>query len=149
MSFLTDLVEGFAQLLVANVNSAQNLAWAPTGVYPADKTGLFVAAVPPTPNRIVTLTPYPLSDDPSLSDSEIGMQIRSRSAAEDPRDVFALDDAIFDALAGNYPLDLATGIRVVTLTRSSSVSLGQDDNRRWQWASSYPLSLHRPSLHRV
>jgi hypothetical protein len=147
MSFLTDLVTGFAALLDG---ASIGLTWNADGsAYAVDETGIYVGNAPLDVDRAVVLMPYPLTDDPSLSDSEVGMQVRSRSAAQDPRDVFDLDDAVADVLLGNYPLDLATGIRVVTLIRSSSVSLGQDDRRRWQWASSYPLSLHRPSLHRV
>lgn len=149
MGALSDLTAGVAAYLAANVEPTQNLDWQPTSAYTADKTGIYVATVPSTPNRIVTLTPYPMGDDPTLSESDVGLQVRSRSAAADPRDVFDLDDAIADVLLGVYPLTLATGVQISTLVRTSAVSLGQDDNQRWNWASSYSLHVHRPSLHRV
>lgn len=162
MSYLTDLVEGFAQLLAAG---NLGLVWSPSGVYTdgldygqgpygsgdfgTGGTAIVVMAIPQSPSRLVSLTPYLLGDNPTLSDSDAGLQIRSRSAAADPRDVFDLDDSIADFLLGNFPLLLPTGISVSTLVRSSAVSLGQDDSKRWEWSSNYALQLHRPSLHRV
>ena len=149
MSFDTDVIEGFAQLLVADVDPAQNLDWQPEGVYDPGKTGIYALAVPPLPNRIVTLATYGLGDDPVYADSDVGLQIRTRSAGEDPRDVQDLDEAIADVLVGRFPMTLPTGIRVQTLIRSSSTSLGQDANKRWMRVSNYPLSLHHPAPHRL
>lgn len=145
VSFLGQLTEGFAQLLAdANIG----LSYTANGVYPAGQTGIYIMAVPVTPDRVVTLTPYPSGDDPTLSNSTIGLQIRSRSAGADPRDVMSIDDAVADVLLGNFPLILPTGITVTSLTRGSGVSMGQDDSKRWSWASSYHLGVHRPGLHR-
>lgn len=149
MSALTDLVEGFAQLLAAEVDPAQNLTWQTDGAYPDGVTGIFVMKVPQAPDRVLTLTPYPLGDDPVFADSLVGMQVRSRSTGQDPRDVYALDDAAADVLLGNYPRTLPNGVRVQTLTRISAVSLGQDNLDRWEWASSYRASVHRPGPHRL
>lgn len=146
MSFLNDLVTGVAELLA---DSSIGLTWQPSGAYAAGATGIFIMAVPASPNRLVTLSAFVLSDDASLSDSEIGLQIRSRSAGADPRDVYTLDDSIAGVLLGNYPLTLPTGIRIVTLIRSSATPLGQDDRQRFEWASSYTLQVHRPSTHRT
>lgn len=149
-SFLTDLCEGVAEYLAA---AGLGLSYPPpdSGVYAATQTGISIMAVPPTPNRLVVLTPYPLGDDPTLSNSRIGMQIRTRSAGADPRDVLALDDAIADQLLGNYPLRLPTGVHIGTLTRTSAVSLGQDDATppRWGWSSNYRLTVYRPGPHRL
>jgi hypothetical protein len=52
-----------------------------------------------------SLTFYPTSDDPALSDSEVGLQVRTRGVPNNRDDVDALDDAIFDFLQ-NATLDL-------------------------------------------
>lgn len=146
--FLTDLATGFAVLLA--VDDALGLTWRPNGsMYTADELGVTVMAVPPSPDGLVTVSPYPLSDDATFADSDIGLQIRSRAAGEDPRTVLDLDDAIADALLGRWPLTLSTGIRVVTLERSSSASFGQDAAKRWSRSSNYLLRLHRPGTHRL
>ena len=146
MSFTTDVGEGFAQLLAAEVTG---LAWQTTGTYAANVTGIYIAVVPPTPNRIVTLTVYGLGDDAAYAESTTGMQVRTRSAAADPRDVHDLDDAIADALLGRYPMTLPNGIRVETLIRTSATPLGQDDNQRWEHTANYSLGLYRPGAHRL
>lgn len=143
---LTSFSEGFAQLLAA---ASIGLTWSPDGLYTTGQTGIWIARVPTAPpNRVLTLTPYPLTDEPVSAMSEIGLQVRTRSAGPDPRDVFTLDDAVADALLGNFPLVLPNGIRVSTLIRSSSGSLGQDDAHLWNWASNYTAAVNRPSPHR-
>lgn len=143
-SFLGDFAEGFAQLLTA---AGLGLSYADT--YTAGQTGIGLMKFPLELDNAVALAPYPLTDSPALNSSEIGLQIKTRMAGEDPRAVWALDDAIANFLLGNYPLTLPTGVRIVTLQRTSSGSLGQDDAKRWNWTSNYPCSVYRPSLHRV
>lgn len=146
MSYRTDVGEGFARLLADEI---AGVAWQTSGVYLGDITGIYIAVVPPLPNRIITLTVYGLGDDATLSDSTAGLQVRTRSAAQDPRDVYDLDDAIADCLLGRFPLDLPNGVHVQTLVRSSDTPLGQDDNQRWEHVSNYGLGLHRPGTHRL
>lgn len=146
MSFTTDLLTGAAELLA---DAGIGLTWRATGAYQTGETGIILRAMPPVPDRIVTLSAYDLSDDPTLSDSQKGLQVRSRSGDPDPTDVDSIDDAVADVLLGNYPLTLPTGIRITTLIRSSGVSLGQDDTKRWSTVSNYTLGLWRPSTHRI
>jgi hypothetical protein len=118
-------------------------------VYPSNKTGIFIDRVPPSPNRIITLTCYGLGDDATYADSTFGLQVRSRSVGADPRDAFDLDDAVFDVLAGRWPMTLPNGIHVQTLVRTSHTSLGEDANQRWSRASNYTAEVHRPATHRL
>jgi len=146
VSFTTDVGEGFAQLLAAGVSG---LAWQTSGTYATNVTGIYIAVVPPNPDRIVTLTVYGLGDDATYADSSAGLQVRTRSAGQDPRDAYTLDDAIADVLLGRYPLTLPNGIHVQTLMRTSSTPLGEDDNQRWEHSSNYGLELYRPGTHRL
>lgn len=149
MSFLTDLCEGFAQVIAADADPGQNLLWQSAGAYPSGKTGIFIAHVPPSPSRLLTLTAYWLADDAVYGDSTFGLQARSRSVGQDPRDVYALDDAVADVLLGRWPMTLPTGIRIETLMRSSSTSLGLDAKQRWSHVSNFTGELHRPGPHRL
>lgn len=144
----TDLVDGIAAQLAVTVDG---VSYDPTGAYPTDTTGIFDEVMPDgdsVPDRCVTLTTYPLGDDPTLSDSTVGLQVRVRSAGEDPRDAKDLDDAIFDALQAIAPVTLG-GIRIVNFTRTSGVSLGQDERKRWHRSSNYTLDIWRPSTYRT
>lgn len=143
---LTELCEGFAAYLAAQ---DATLTWAKDGNYTADQTGLFVLAVPPAPDRLVTLTPYPLGDDPTLANSTVGLQVRTR-APGDPRDVLDLDDQLADVLLGNFPLKLANDVQITTLIRTSAVSLGEDTAtpNRWGFTANYRLTVYRPGPHR-
>lgn len=145
MGFQTDLLTGLAVHLAANGIGA----WSPTGAYTAGQTGIVLATVPASPDSIVTITGYGVSDDPSLSDSVQGVQFITRSAGGDPRPVDDLADSIFDLLHGATGLTLTTGVRVTQCLRRSHVSLGQDGNRRWSRSENFYLNVHRPSLNRI
>jgi hypothetical protein len=138
---------GVAQLLAVETDPTLGIDWEPTGAYAAGKTGIYVEVVPATPDRIVTLATYDLGDDAMYADSLVGLQIRTR-AGQDPRDVLDLDEACSAVLNGRWP-DTMGGIQVQTITRTSGVMLGQDDNLRWSRTSNFTCSLHLPATHRL
>ena len=143
--FETNLLTGIAQLLAtANLGT-----WRDTGVYAAAETGIVFDTVPATPDRVITLTDYVVSDDPTLSDSVIGVQVRTRWAGADPRPVKDLDGGIFDALHGLESVTLTGGIHIVSMFRRSGTSMGQDLGNRWGRSSNYYATVHRPSTNRT
>ena len=144
MSFESDLLTGLAQLLA----SAGIGVWRESA-YTAAETGITLDKVPATPDAVVTLSDYTVSDDPTLSDSVIGVQIRTRRAGVDPRPVKDLDGAIFNLIHGMPATTLPGGVRVVSCFRRSGASLGQDANGRWQRSSNFYLQVHRPSTNRT
>lgn len=144
MGYQRDLLEGIAQLLAAEGVGS----WNPNGFYTADQTGIILRTVPSTPDRVIVLATYPVTDDPSLSDSVTGLQVITRWGGADPRPTDDLTDAVFDSLHGRTGVDLATGIRVVEALHRSGTTLGQDQNQRWRTSSNYYLTTHRPSPHR-
>jgi hypothetical protein len=143
--FEVQLLTGIAHLLAdANLGT-----WRDTGVYTAAETGIVFATVPATPDQVITLTPYGVSDDPTLSDSVIGVQVRTRWAGQDPRPVMDLDGSIFNVLHGLEGVTLTGGVRVVScFRRIGPISMGIDTNNRWMWSSSYYATVHRPSQNR-
>lgn len=143
-AFETNLLTGIAQLIVG----AGLGVWRDTGAYAAGDTAIVLDTVPATPDRVITLTDYVVSDDPSLSDSIIGVQVRTRWGGADPRPVKELDGAIFALLHGMPARTLTGGVKVVSCFRNSGVSMGQDSNNRWGRSSSYYTRVHRPSTNR-
>jgi hypothetical protein len=144
MGFKTDLAVGFAELLAA----AGAGTWNASGVYTASQTGIVLRTLPQSPDRVIVLSTYPVDDDPTLSDSVIGLQVTTRWGGPDPRPTDDLDDLVFDQLHGLEGVDLSTGIRVVQCYRRSGASLGQDGNSRWRSSSNFYVDAHRPSTHR-
>lgn len=144
--FTTDLLTGLA----AYLQTAGIGTWNTSGAYSAAQTGIVLGTVPQAPDRIITLTAYPVRDDAALSDSVIGVQVRCRWGGQDPRLVDDLADSIFSALHGITHVTLTGGVKVVQILRQSGpVSLGQDQNGRWSNSSNYYLTVHRPSANRT
>jgi hypothetical protein len=138
--FLTAYTEGFAVLLA---NAGIGLTWHAAGEYAPTEVGIFIAAVPTSPDKLVTLTPTPMDAHPTLTDSRVDLQIRYR-AGQDVRQAWAMRNATRSVLAGRFPVRLPTGVYVSSLVLSYGASLGQDDSRRWSWADNYRTRATEP-----
>jgi hypothetical protein len=145
MGFTRDVLHGVALIL----SGAGVGTYRESGAYLDTETGIVIGKVPQTPAAIIALNPYPLTDDATLSDSVLGMQVRCRVDGQDPRDVTDLTDAVFDVLQAHPSTDLSPTARLLIAERTSGVPLGEDSNGRPEWADSYQLQLHRPSRHRT
>jgi hypothetical protein len=77
--FLTAYTEGFAVLLA---NAGIGLTWHAAGEYAPTEVGIFIAAVPTSPDKLVTLTPTPMDANPTLTDSRVDLQIRYRAGQD-------------------------------------------------------------------
>ena len=142
----TNLLTGIATALAS---AGLELTYQATGAFTALQTALVVGKVPQTPDRLVTLAAYGVQDDPTLSDTITGVQVRTRAQGEDPRPVNDLDSAIFGYLQGKTSWTLSTGIYVVEIHRHSGPSsLGQDDAKRWMLSSNYYATCWRPGTNR-
>lgn len=145
MSFEADLGKGVGLYLAAGGIGV----WRDSGRYSPDETALFYGIVPDKPAQAITVTPYPLGDDPTLSDSRYGVQLRVRGGTRDRRSCDNLADAIFSRMHGLHRERLETGVMVVQSLRSSSVSLGQGSDGLWARTENYYLDVHRLSAHRT
>lgn len=141
----TALLVGLAQ----DLDAAGIAAWSPEAGYPADAVALTLGLVPPTPDRLVTLSGYGVSDDPVLADTTTGVQVRTRWAGPDPTGVDDLADLVFDRWQAAGPLTLPTGVRVVQMHRQSTTSLGQDAQGRWSRSDNYYVDHYQPATHRL
>lgn len=143
--FDVDLLNGVGQLLAAEGVGT----WRNAGIYAAGETAIVIGGLPQTPDRAVGIVSYGVTDDPSLSDSVVGLQITTRWAGQDPRDVARLTTRVFNALHGRINTDLPTGIHVPQILRRSWTSIGQDGNSRWRTVQNFYADVHRPTPHRV
>jgi hypothetical protein len=142
--FLTEYVEGWAQLLATEADPAQGFAWDPAGDYADGQTGIFLHDVPTAPDRVVVLNPTPFDAHPTLTDSRVDLQIRFR-AGTDIREVWAMRNASRDVLAGRFPCRLPTGIYVSVLDFSYGTSLGREPGtRRAEWSDVYRTRVSEP-----
>lgn len=147
-------MSGFRTLLLGGV--AQLLADAGVGVYRSDgsaylptEKAIVIKLVPESPDAIFALSTYPVSDDPSLSDSVIGLQVLTRAGGQDPRVVDDYADAVFDQLHALHDVTLTTGVCIVECLHRSGSSLGQDDLKRWGNTDNYYATVWRPSPNRL
>lgn len=135
-----NLVTGLAQYLA----TAGVGVWRATGVYLPAETAIVYRAVPQTPDRLITLAPYPVATGyQGLADVTEGVQARIRGLV-DPRDCDALGDAVYELLDGATNLTFG-GVRVVHIYRQSHTSLGQDGNGRWESSSNFYVDAMRPT----
>lgn len=146
MSWTGDLLTGLATYLAAGGVGT----WSAAGAYPANTDGaIFLQDVPGSPDRLIVLSDYLVDDDPSLSDSVTGLQVRTRGLPSSPASVDDLEAAVFDRLHGAHGLTLSTGVRINSIVRRSGTRLGVDGNRRHERSSNYLVTAHRPSQHRT
>jgi len=145
------MTSGFDTNLLTGIAVAFNTAgigtWNTTGEFDDDQTGIVLGTIPTSPDRIITLTTYGVSDEVNPS-SVIGVQIRCRWAGADPRPVNDLSDLIFDYLHAKTQWTLSTGVVVVQCLRNSAGTLGQDTNNRWSNVSNYYMDVYRPATNR-
>ena len=144
--FTSDLLSGLATHIAAGGIGA---TYRTSGSYSPLETAVVLGSLPQSPDRVICLTAYGVSDSPNLSDSVLGVQVRCRAEGADKRQVDDIADAVFSLLHGRTGLVLSTGITVVQALRQSAASLGQDEGRRWSTTANYYLTAHRPSTYRT
>ena len=145
-TFESDLEVGVAALLDANGIGV----YSETGPYADSDTGISLGEILPSPDNLITLTSYGVKDDPFLSDSVVGLQVRCRAAGQDRRPSTNMGAAIFSLLQGATGLTLSTGVFVVLCLRQSGMtSLGLDANLRWSNVQNFYLTVHRLSANRT
>lgn len=148
-SFEDAVLDGFANAL-ASSPSARLPYWyehdanvpIPDGVVP-----ITVGTYPDLGRRAsVTLNEYPVSDDPSLSDSVVGVQ--AAIWATNPRERATIVSDLFDRVHGAHSATMGA-VTLVMAVRSTGANVGQDSNERLGRTENYYLTVHRPSPNRT
>ena len=140
-SFLRDLTEGIAALLAPQGFGFMN-ASATHPLYPAKLPAT-------TPAHAVALTVVPLTDEPQRNQSETRLSFLMRSAGDDITDLWAIEAALKNGLAGQFPITLTTGIGITSLAFRASGALTQDDQNRWEFTADYVANHGRVTAHRL
>ena len=149
--YTSRMLRGLAELL-----AARGLAlWSPVDPYPDGTVGVFLRKLPQSPDGAVVLAAYPIgADDPDLTDTLTGINVRVRGAVGDPDGADDLADAIYEVLHGAERLDLA-GITAALVWRQSTTTLGpdsamgEDQARRWDRSDNYRVQAARLTPHRT
>ncbi|MFF0744214.1 minor capsid protein [Streptomyces sp. NPDC004111] len=137
MTYTVDLLDGLARLL----HSAGVGIYRPDGLYAPGETAITIAALPPSPDRCICLSAYPVADSSVLTDTTTGVQARTRAGA-DPREVDALDDQVHGVLHASGP-HLFGAVPVQLVFRVSAAAIGADASGRWERTSNYYARAHR------
>lgn len=93
----------------------------------------------------VTLADYTVSDDPSLSDSVVGVQVTIKAQSRAVVKAIAAD--VFNRYQGRIG-GMLGDVRLVSSRRSSGTSIGVDSDKRQGRVENLYLTVHRPSAHR-
>lgn len=140
MSFELEIADGFAQIAATATGGSY--------VTDGDLTNVAIAVVlgdlPTNPRQAVGVTPYPISDNPAGTDGVLGLQFMMRSPGLDPRPVWTMRDAIYDALSGRTMFTV-NGHPVASLWRPISAPLGPDALGNYEHADTYYLNISRPA----
>lgn len=115
-----------------------NLTWNTTNGLP----NIAYGAMPASPDNAVTVNVYDRSiarDDRGNPDYYV--QFRFRAAGNDPGPVGDMADALAQHLLDQTHVDLTPAVTIRHATRTVSTPVGMDDNKRYERADSYRLSL--------
>ena len=134
----SDLLKGVAQTL----HDASVAVYRPASAYQAGERAITFGTMPDSPDSVLTLATYPLTDEPREALSKVGVQVRSRAAsyltAQD------LNTLIFATLHGLANLDFGT-CHLVQLLRATSIPMGTDAANRWEYSANFYADINPPT----
>lgn len=150
-SFEERLLDGFAATWAAWPEATVPVAYDadPTHAYPtsaSDPIGIYLDRWPEVPEGSISITDYTVTDDPSLSDSVIGVQVMVKH--RDLAVVKAVVSDLFNLFHGRQRGMLGS-VTLVSALRTSGTNAGQDSNERQGRIENYYLTVHRPSANRL
>lgn len=146
-SFEEAVLDGFALVAAANPAAQVRLVYDKTGkvAYGPDQVGIHLDTYPEGARGSVSITDYTVSDDPSLSDSVMGVQVTIKH--QDRQVVRRISGDLFSLFHARQRGMLGT-VTLVSARRASGTNTGQDSSGRLGRIENYYLTLHRPSANR-
>lgn len=136
MSTDVDLLTGIGQLLATSGVGV----WNTTGVFLSTDTAIIAEAMPPTPDRAVVLTLFPVEESPVDTTARWLLQVRTRGLPNQPVDAVTLRGAVKDALNGLTNVTMgATGVTQCIFYTSFPV--GVDDTVRYEHVQKFWLDI--------
>lgn len=146
MGAMRDLAVGFATTIAG---SGIGVYRSDGSAYTAAETAIVFKDMPQAPDRVICLTPVPLTDETVLPQGLVLVQVKMRGLPGNALDVDDLGDAVFDLMQGATNLVFGS-TQVIQILRNSSVPMGVDDSRRWLRTDhfyadlGYPTTAKRP-----
>lgn len=144
------LLEGLAGVL----DAAGVGYWRPDDTYEASdgealQPAIVLIDLPDEPEQVICLTDYPVVDEPGLSDSIVGVQVRTRGG-RNPLEASDLRDGVYGVLHGLRnvvftPVEPATGEAVVIaqIYRQNATPIGPDGQGRYERSENYYVMVNR------
>lgn len=121
--------------------NAQRVANYPTHASNS-KPNVFIGAMPDTPDDAVTINVYDSTiDRDDTGNPDYWVQFRFRAGGSDPRRVSDMADLLAAQLLDHTHIELTPAVHVRHATRTVRTPAGMDQNRRYERADSYRLSL--------
>jgi hypothetical protein len=134
-----DISNGIAAILTGAGIGVLN----PSGVSQPADTAIVMKNVPVSPDRLVTITVVPLTDDVAVTQGQVMVQLRFRGVPNVPLDVDDLGDSVFPLFHGLRSTQMGS-VYVVQCLRQQSVPLGHDAAKRWERADQFYLDVEYP-----
>lgn len=146
-SFEAAVLDGFARRAADWPDAKVRLTYDPDPdhVYDDDQIGIYMDTAPELRTTTVTLAEYSVSDDPSLSDSVVGIQVSIWSPDRDT--IKSISSDLFNQFHGLWSTKLGV-VSLVSCERSSGTNVGQDSQERPGRTENYYATVHRPSPNR-
>lgn len=120
--------------------------WNPAGDYMAGQIGIFLHAVPSSPDQIVALADYGLIDEDGTGDVTVLVQARIRGQANRPTTAKDLRDAWRDRFNGLEHVDFG-GTHITQMFATPGAELGFDQNNRLELTVNFTLQArHQTAL---
>lgn len=115
----------------------------PTATYTPGAAAIVPLNVPAFPDRAVVVNVVPLSDNVTLPEGRVMVQVRVRGAQNAPFDASDMSSAIRDVLHGQSNLDWGA-VKVIQMNRQLSVPNGQDASKRQEQINQFYLDVSFP-----
>lgn len=119
----------------------------PTGAYTAGEIAITLQDIPPEPDRLITVSAYPVPSPAGMQDVTVGVQFRLRGTT-DPFVCQDIYDAIYELLDGAANITLGD-IKVSDVSWRSHAPLGKDANLRWEASTNFYFAAMRRTPNRT
>jgi hypothetical protein len=113
------------------------------GTYGAGVAAIVPLALPVSPDRAIAISVVPLTDNVTLPEGRVMVQVRVRGAQNAPYDASDMSSAIRDVLHGLSNLDWGP-VQVIQMNRQLSVPNGQDSLTRQEQINQFYLDVSVP-----
>jgi hypothetical protein len=143
--FVSKLMVGLAEML----DTLSIGTWTASSVYDDDDAPIITLdRLPDSPDQVVCLSDYRVSANGRLTDSVIGVQVRTRAPVSTPSAARDLADAVLNVWHGAAHLTLGTSPNVVSVSQilfQSAAPLGPDQRGRQERSMNFYIYANVPS----